>query len=117
MSPGPARLGGLLSLTGGVDASDTPEEPAVEGRPSLSSPSFREVDFLRAGTPSGQVHWFGKNWLQRPLGQKHLTHVSLPVRTPHAVWFGLIALERVVSYRRRVRKRDVAYLDFFNATC
>ena len=40
--------------------SDTPEEPAVEGRVSMPSMgdggSLLGVGFLRVGTPSGQVH-------------------------------------------------------------
>ena len=45
---------------GGVAMSDTPEEPAVEGRVSMPSMgdggSLLGVGFLRVGTPSGQVH-------------------------------------------------------------
>lgn len=48
------RLGGVCSLVGGVDASERPEEPAVEGLPSIES--FLGVPFLRMGTPSGHVH-------------------------------------------------------------
>lgn len=46
---------------GGVAASDTPDDPAVEGR--VSEPSMGDggsrfgVGFLRVGTPSGHVHW------------------------------------------------------------
>jgi hypothetical protein len=50
-----ALLGGLGSLVGGVDPSDSPEDPAVEGLPSPES--FLVADFLRAGTPSGHVHF------------------------------------------------------------
>ncbi len=48
------RRGGVSSRPGGVDASERPEEPAVDGRPSTSS--RREMLFLRAGTPSGHEH-------------------------------------------------------------
>jgi len=48
------RLGGVCSRVGGVDASDRPEEPAVEGLPSTES--FLTTGFFRAGTPSGHVH-------------------------------------------------------------
>ena len=50
-----SALGGVLSLVGGVEPSDT-DEVAVEGLPS--NESFREVPFfLGAGAPSGQVHY------------------------------------------------------------
>jgi hypothetical protein len=49
-----ARLGGVWSRVGGVDDSDGPDDPAVDGR---STESFRVVDFFRAGTPSGHVHY------------------------------------------------------------
>jgi hypothetical protein len=49
-------LGGECSRVGGVDASDSPDEPAVDGRASTEGASFFTFDFLRAGTPSGQVH-------------------------------------------------------------
>jgi len=48
------RLGGVRSLVGGVDPSDKPEDPAVDGRPSPAS--FLTTDFFR-GAPSGQVHY------------------------------------------------------------
>lgn len=48
------RLGGVCSLVGGVDASESPEDPAVEGLPSIEP--FLAVPFLRTGTPSGHVH-------------------------------------------------------------
>lgn len=48
------RRGGVSSRPGGVDASERPDEPAVDGRPSTSS--RREMLFLRAGTPSGHEH-------------------------------------------------------------
>jgi hypothetical protein len=48
------RLGGVISLAGGVEASDKPDDPAVEGLPSGSS--LRTTFFLREGTPSGQEH-------------------------------------------------------------
>jgi len=47
------RLGGVCSLVGGVDVSEGPEDPAVEGLPSRS---FLTVPFLRTGAPSGHVH-------------------------------------------------------------
>lgn len=47
------RLDGEWSLSGGVEASDTPEDPAVEG---LASSSRLAMLFLRTGTPSGQEH-------------------------------------------------------------
>lgn len=53
------RRGGVSSLAGGVDASDNPEDPAVEGRPSPSS--LLATLFLRAGTPSGHEHWRKKD--------------------------------------------------------
>lgn len=49
-----SRLEGVCSLVGGVDPSDKPEDPAVDGRPS--SESFLTVDFFRVGADSGQVH-------------------------------------------------------------
>lgn len=45
---------------GGVDPSDTFDEPAVEGRMSSSAESLRDVGFLRGATPSGHVHYWGK---------------------------------------------------------
>lgn len=48
------RRGGVISLAGGVEASDNPDEPAVEGL--LSGSSLRATLFLRVGTPSGQEH-------------------------------------------------------------
>jgi len=48
------RRGGVISLAGGVEASDNPDDPAVEGL--LSGSSLRTILFLRAGTPSGQEH-------------------------------------------------------------
>jgi hypothetical protein len=48
------RRGGVSSLAGGVDASDKPEDPAVDGLPSTSS--LLTTLFLRAGTPSGHEH-------------------------------------------------------------
>lgn len=48
------RLVGVCSLVGGVDASERPEDPAVEGLPSIES--FLVVPFLRTGIPSGHVH-------------------------------------------------------------
>lgn len=48
-----ARRGGVLSRVGGVELSESPDEPAVEGR--VSGTSFF-ADFFRAGTPSGHVH-------------------------------------------------------------
>lgn len=49
------RRGGVSSLAGGVDASDKPDDPAVDGLPSTSS--RLTTLFLRAGTPSGHEHW------------------------------------------------------------
>lgn len=49
------RLGGVCSLVGGVDPSDIPDDPAVEGLPSAES--FLATDFFLAGTPSGHVHY------------------------------------------------------------
>lgn len=49
------RLGGEGSLVGGVLELSERDELAVEGLPSIES--LRAVDFLRAGTPSGHVHW------------------------------------------------------------
>jgi hypothetical protein len=48
------RRGGVISLAGGVEASDNPDDPAVEGL--LSGSSLRTTLFLRIGTPSGQEH-------------------------------------------------------------
>jgi hypothetical protein len=48
------RLGGEGSLVGGVLELSEIDELPVEGLPSIES--LRAVDFLRAGTPSGQVH-------------------------------------------------------------
>jgi len=48
------RRGGVISLAGGVEASDNPDDPAVEGL--LSGSSLRAILFLRVGTPSGQEH-------------------------------------------------------------
>jgi hypothetical protein len=48
------RRGGVISLAGGVEASDNPDDPAVEGL--LSGSSLRATLFLRVGTPSGQEH-------------------------------------------------------------
>ena len=44
----------MASRVGGVEASDIPEDPAVEG---LSPGSFLGADFFLAGTPSGHVHY------------------------------------------------------------
>lgn len=55
-----SRFGGEGPRVGGVAASDTPDDPAVEGR--VSEPSMGDggsrfgVGFLRVGTPSGHVH-------------------------------------------------------------
>ena len=60
MSTGSLRLGGVGPRVGGEAASETPEEPAVEGRVSALSTGeggvLRGAGFLRVGTPSGQVH-------------------------------------------------------------
>ena len=48
-------MGGVLSRVGGVEASDKPDEPAVDGLPSTVS-TLLDVLFLRCGTPSGHVH-------------------------------------------------------------
>ena len=52
--------GGVGPRVGGEAASETPEEPAVEGRVSALSTGeggvLRGAGFLRVGTPSGQVH-------------------------------------------------------------
>lgn len=48
------RRGGVISLAGGVEASDNPDDPAVEGL--LSGSSLRTTLFLRVGRPSGQEH-------------------------------------------------------------
>lgn len=48
------RRGGVISLAGGVEASDNPDDPAVEGL--LSESSLRTTLFFRVGTPSGQEH-------------------------------------------------------------
>lgn len=46
----------MCSLVGGVDDSDIPDDPAVDGLSSRSRESFRAPLFLRVGTPSGQEH-------------------------------------------------------------
>lgn len=48
-------MGGVLSRVGGVEPSDNPDEPAVDGLPSTVS-TLLDVLFLRCGTPSGHVH-------------------------------------------------------------
>lgn len=86
---GLARLGGVCSLVGGVDASDSPDEPAVEGLPSTES--FLTADFFLAGTPSGHVHCTKKLLgHQQPL--EGSSYISLAVRTAHAIWLRLITL-------------------------
>lgn len=52
----PPLLGGLCSLVGGVEDSDKPDEPAVDGLPSKSTESLFAAAFLRTGTPSGHEH-------------------------------------------------------------
>lgn len=48
---------GVASRVGGVDCSDIPEEPAVEGLViSPDSRVFLLAERFRVGTPSGQVH-------------------------------------------------------------
>ncbi len=62
-----SRRGGVWFRVGGVDASDTPDEPAVEGLVSIIGDSIgvdgwdddwslRGAGFFRVGTPSGHVH-------------------------------------------------------------
>lgn len=55
-----SRLGGVSCLAGGVEVSDTPDDPAVDGlvsNPVSTAGSLRGAGFLRAGTPSGHVHY------------------------------------------------------------
>ena len=52
------KSGGVGLRVGGVEQSDIPEDPAVEGRPSNPSMVGFRVDVLfELGTVSGHVHW------------------------------------------------------------
>jgi hypothetical protein len=70
-----ARLGGVRSLVGGVDPSDKPDDPAVDGRPS---PESFVTDLFRAGTPSGQVHCRSRsvNYFSDPVARTHVRLVG-----------------------------------------
>lgn len=51
------KSGGVWLRVGGVEPSDTPEDPAVEGRPSNpSTVGFRDDVLFELETPSGHVH-------------------------------------------------------------
>jgi hypothetical protein len=53
-----ASLLGVASRVGGVDCSDRPDEPAVEGLGiSTDSRVFLLAERFRDGMPSGQVHY------------------------------------------------------------
>lgn len=84
-----ALLGGVCSLVGGVDPSDRPEDPSVDGRPSES---LLLSDFLRAGTPSGHVHC--QNCCQKMISSTLYinSYISLAMCAPHAVWLRLVTL-------------------------
>lgn len=84
--------GGVWSLVGGVELSERPDEPAVDGLPSVDS--FFTEDFFRAGTPSGHVHCNRGRWSGSAGGTWKGAHVSLAVGAPHAVRLRLVALGR-----------------------
>ena len=88
-SSGRSRLGGVLSRVGGVEASDNPEDPAVEGRFSRASTFFGAFFFL-CGTPSGQVHYQGGK--SQATAQDYNTYLSLAMNTTDTVGLGLVTL-------------------------
>lgn len=106
------RLGGVCSRVGGVDASDRPEDPAVEGLPSPES--FLTTDFFRAGTPSGHVHYRKSVSENIMMGEKRRTS-----RWPcvQRIQFGFVSSHCMAilsgSSRAMVRRTD---LDFFDPT-
>lgn len=80
----------------GVDASDTPDEPAVDGRvsrPVSDAESRFCAGFFRDGTPSGQVHCriAVRVWT---VWRIHATYLTLPVCTAQTVGFRLVTLRR-----------------------
>lgn len=90
-----ARLGGVWSLVGGVELSDSPDEPAVDGLPSAES--FLLVDFFRAGAPSGHVHFeqARSQYIGSARSIGELAYISLAVCTTHAIRFRLITLRAI----------------------
>lgn len=80
-------FGGECVRGGGVETSERPEEPAVDGLMS-SGDSDCLVSFLggrfRVGTISGHVHlrWVSRHRLQSGFSSSHLTFFVLHVRQP-----------------------------------
>ncbi len=96
ISIGSPRREGLGPRVGGVADSDTPEDPAVEGRVSKLSTgdggSLLGVGFLRVGTPSGQVHWASRWSDTSGTRRGERTYLALTVAAAHAGGLRLVAL-------------------------
>lgn len=109
----------MIPRLDGVDASDTPDEPAVDGRvsrPVSAADSRFCVGLLRDGTPSGHVHCGEIVFRYWTVWRRYDAYLALSVSTAQTVGLRLVALRTVSQFRLSYATDESTHLDLFRST-